>query len=174
MEVTSHTVYFSLGSNLGNRMKNLEEAFNKLETTVGTIIQLSSAYESQSWGYESQNNYLNCCLKIRTNLNPFQVLEEAKKIEQAMGRIKTKEKEYTDRIIDIDILFYDDLNINEKSLTIPHPHLEKRKFVLLPLNEISPSLYHNKHFLTIKQLLNNQPYLESISYYGSFNIPNIN
>lgn len=163
--------YLSLGSNLGNRMEHLQDAIQSVNS-LGSVNHVSSVYESTSWGYDSHNNYLNCCLELLTLLSPQELLQETKKIEEQMGR--TKSKEYTDRTIDIDILIYGSLLLDSEALTLPHPHIEKRKFVLLPLNEIAPTLFHNKHFLTIRQLLENCTSSESLQYYGSFNVSNIN
>jgi 2-amino-4-hydroxy-6-hydroxymethyldihydropteridine diphosphokinase len=164
-------VYLSMGSNLGDRMKHLQTAISGLKT-LGTIGSISSVYESASWGYDSKNNYLNCCVELSTTLSPQELLKETQNIEAQMGRIRTNE--YTDREIDIDILLYGDLILNSDLLTLPHPHIEKRTFVLLPLNEIAPTFYHAKYFLTITQLLENHVSFESIEYYGSLTTSNIN
>lgn len=171
MEIALHSTYLSLGSNLGNRMENLNSAVSALKL-LGSINRISSVYESTSWGYDSQNNYLNCCLELLTAFSPPELLQKTKEIERAMGRIKTEE--YTDRIIDLDILVYGDLILNSEELTLPHPHIETRAFVLVPLSEIASDLFHNKHFLTIGQLLENCPSSESLHYYGSFKASNIN
>ncbi|MBX2949578.1 MAG: 2-amino-4-hydroxy-6-hydroxymethyldihydropteridine diphosphokinase [Crocinitomicaceae bacterium] len=157
MEIKAAVAYLSLGTNLGNRKHNLSVAIKTLAKEAGSITQVSSIYESKAWGYSSANNYYNCCIAITTPLSPHKLLEITQTIEQSMGRIKTAE--YADRVIDIDILFYDNLIINETALKIPHPHLEKRGFVLLPLQEIAPDLCHYKHFLTIAQLCSNQQQL---------------
>ena len=108
-----------------------------LEQSVGKITRRSSIIETEPWGYDSTNNYLNMCVKIETLLEPFQLLDATQKIERQMGRTeKTKNKQYHDRIIDIDILYYDDLQINTERLTIPHPLIETRDFVLKPLKEV--------------------------------------
>lgn len=157
MEVKEAVVYLSLGTNLGDRKHNLATAIKVLAKEAGIITHISSIYESNAWGYRSDNNYYNCCIAITTNLSPHQLIQATEAIEQSMGRLKTTL--YTDRIIDIDILFYDDLIINGATLTIPHPHIAERGFVLLPLKEIAPDLYHYKHFLTIDQLCSNQQQL---------------
>lgn len=166
MEVKEALVYLSLGSNLGDREHNLSVAIQLLTKKAGAVTQLSSIYESDAWGYDSDNNYYNCCIAIATFISPHELLKVTEAIEKAMGREKTAT--YTDRVIDIDILFYDDLVIEEASLIIPHPQLEKRSFVLLPLNEISPDLYHYKHFLTIAQLCQNQQQLGETYCVGGF------
>ncbi|MCO5258981.1 MAG: 2-amino-4-hydroxy-6-hydroxymethyldihydropteridine diphosphokinase [Crocinitomicaceae bacterium] len=133
MEELIHTVYLSLGSNLGNRFGYLNKAIELINHHC-TIIKKSSIYETVSWGYDSQNKYLNCCILVHTTQAPHELLETLKEIERTMGRVKTKV--YSDRYIDIDILRYDDLVLNEVDLTLPHPHLFKRDFVLYPLGEI--------------------------------------
>lgn len=163
MEEVAHQVYLSLGSNLGNRMENLYSAIRKLHAAVGEIEQISSIYETKSWGYESENNYFNCCVRVTTSLTPQQLLEETKRIERSMGRIKTPD--YSDRIVDIDILFYEMLVIKDELLEIPHPHIENRAFVLLPLAEIAPQLCHSKHFLTIEQLSLKYIHTEDVECY---------
>lgn len=166
MEKVMHTVYLSLGTNLGERMDNLTRVVGLLTNSVGHITAISPVYESKSWGYDSQNDYLNCCVCVETTFSPTGLLAETNRIEELMGRKKTAD--YTDRIIDIDILFYDDLIQNENHLIIPHPHIEKRDFVLFPLADIAPNLFHPTHFLTIKQLLDSYPDSKNISYYQSF------
>lgn len=163
MEKVAFTVYLSLGSNLGDRSENLIKAIRTIHEKLGQVTAISSFYESISWGYDSENNYLNCCIELKSNLFPEDFLELSKNIEQSMGRKKTLD--YSDRTIDIDILFYGNLNIHEENLTIPHPFIEKRAFVLMPLAEIAPNLYHYKHFLTIAQLSLKYMHAEDIKCY---------
>lgn len=171
MEVKEAVVYLSLGTNLGDKKHNLSFAIQSLKKEAGTVTHLSSIYESNAWGYDSGNNYYNCCIAITTSLTPHELLKVTEAIEQSMGRLKTTT--YTDRVIDIDILFYDNLIIHEASLVIPHPQIEKRGFVLLPLNEIAPDLYHYKHFLTIAQLCQNQQQLSENYCVGGFKTEDI-
>ncbi len=132
-----HTVYLSLGTNLGNRKAILRESIERIEKKIGTILRQSSFYETEPWGFESPNLFLNACVCVSTPLAPRQLLETTQDIEHEMGRItKSVNAQYTDRIIDIDILLYDDLSINEPDLIIPHPLMEKRDFVMTPLKEI--------------------------------------
>ena len=132
----AHT-YLSLGSNLGNKKTNLEKAISLISTKVGKIIFVSSFYQSASWGFESENDFLNAVILIETQFSPFELLKKTQEIEKKMGRkTKTAEK-YSDRIIDIDILFYDDLIIDTPELKIPHPLWQERDFVRIPLLEIS-------------------------------------
>ncbi|MBR3566052.1 MAG: 2-amino-4-hydroxy-6-hydroxymethyldihydropteridine diphosphokinase [Paludibacteraceae bacterium] len=135
-----HIVYLSLGTNLGDKERNLNCACSMLEQSVGKIMRRSSMIETEPWGYDSPNSYLNMCVKIETLLEPLQLLDATQEIERRMGRTeKTINKQYHDRIIDIDILYYDDLQINTERLTIPHPLIETRDFVLKPLKEVITS-----------------------------------
>ena len=132
-----HTVYLALGTNVGNRKAIMREAIDKIGKKVGTVMRQSSFYETEPWGFESPNLFLNACICVSTKLAPRQLLEMTQAIERDMGRIeKTVGLQYVDRIIDIDILLYDDLHINEPDLVIPHPLMEEREFVMKPLLEI--------------------------------------
>ncbi len=131
-------VYLSLGTNLGNRIDNINTACRLIEQRVGTIVHRSSVYETEPVGFDSDNKFLNICLAVRTTLQPFELLDETQAIERQMGRQhKSINGQYQDRIIDIDILLYDDLRISSERLIIPHPKMYERDFVMLPLKEIS-------------------------------------
>lgn len=135
--INMHTVYLALGTNLGNRKAIMREAINNIGKKVGTVMRQSSFYETEPWGFESPNLFLNACICVSTKLAPRQLLEVTQAIERDMGRVeKTVGLQYVDRIIDIDILLYDDLHINEPDLVIPHPLMEEREFVMKPLLEI--------------------------------------
>ncbi len=130
-------VYLSLGTNLGNRKRNIREAIEKIEEQIGVVKRQSTLYETKPWGYSSPNDFINACVLVFTPMAPRQVLEAAQKIEREMGRtLKSVDGEYHDRIIDIDILMIDDLVINEPDLHVPHPLMEERDFVMKPLKEI--------------------------------------
>ena len=132
-----HTVYFSLGSNLGNKRENLNKAIKLMEEQIGVLLRQSAFLETEPWGFQSDNSFVNAAICMETVLDPFEVLERTQKIEREMGRtIKSTNGEYHDRIIDIDILLYDDLKINTPRLTSPHPLMEQRDFVMIPLREI--------------------------------------
>ena len=131
-----------MGSNLGNREKNLKWALNYLKALPLKIIKCSRIYETKPWGFKSPNLFLNMVLLGETSLSPWALIFEIKKIEAKMGRNPKKRKIYEDRIIDIDIIFYEDLIINSKSLTIPHPYMDKREFVILPCLELIPYWDH--------------------------------
>ena len=141
-----------MGSNLGNREKNLKRALNYLEILPFKIIKYSKVYETEPLGFKSPNLFLNMALLGETSLSPWALIFEIKKIEVKMGRKPKKRKIYEDRIIDIDIIFYEDLIINSKSLIIPHPYMDKREFVILPSLELIP-YWDNPFFKkTLKEL----------------------
>ncbi|MGB5394405.1 MAG: 2-amino-4-hydroxy-6-hydroxymethyldihydropteridine diphosphokinase [Lutimonas sp.] len=153
MRIVRNT-YLSLGSNLGDRLQNLQDAVNMLAEKCGHISIISSVYESRSWGFESDNFY-NICLKLSTYLNPEILLEKILSIENHFGRQRTKDKTYRARTIDIDIIFFDDEIIFSETLLVPHPHLAERKFVLVPLAEIAPNFIHPITKISISQALRN-------------------
>ncbi|GHT32565.1 2-amino-4-hydroxy-6-hydroxymethyldihydropteridine pyrophosphokinase [Bacteroidia bacterium] len=145
------TAYLSLGSNLGEKEQNITTAIGLLTERVGAILALSRFYETSPWGYKSENGFLNVALGIETTLPPLALLHTLKQIEVDMGR-PPKGNTYQDRIIDIDILLYDDLIFESKELTIPHSLMHKRSFVLQPLNEIAPAVVHPLLNKTISEL----------------------
>jgi len=132
-----HTVYLGLGSNLGEREQNLQEAIRLIGDRVGQIARQSSFIETEPWGYESSNRYMNAVVRCETEQSPREVLLATQQIERDLGR-KTKSVcgSYADRMIDIDILLYDDLSVDEPDLKIPHPLMHQRDFVMIPLREI--------------------------------------
>ena len=134
-------VYLGLGSNLGVRLKNLEKACIAIGIEAGQIIDRSHVYETEPWGFSSQHNFLNMVVCIETAQNPGGLLLSLQKIETRIGRIR-KGIGYSPRIIDIDILLYDDQLITSKNLIIPHPLFHERRFVLKPLSDIAPDLLH--------------------------------
>lgn len=135
----SYTVYLGLGSNLGNRKAILNDAIALINERVGEVVRQSSFLETEPWGFESPNQFLNACLCVNTELAPRQLLETTQAVEKEMGRAhKTVNRKYQDRIIDIDILMIDDLKIDEPDLKVPHPLMEERDFVMIPLKEIMP------------------------------------
>ena len=148
------TVYIALGSNKGIKLQNLQLAVDMLFDKVGAIRKLSKVYETPAMGFEG-DDFNNACLKIETDLKPIKLLKELQKIEKALGRKKTNSKGYESREIDLDILLYGNEIINEKGLSIPHPEMQNRKFVLLPLMDIARDLEHPKLDKTITELLEN-------------------
>ena len=132
-----HKVFLGLGSNLGERQANIERAIELISERVGEVIRRSSLIETEPWGFESENKFLNGVILCETTLTPRQVLRKTQKIERDMGRKKkTSSLQYSDRPIDIDILLYDDLTVDEPDLKIPHPLMQEREFVMIPLKEI--------------------------------------
>jgi deoxyguanosine kinase len=145
-------VFLSLGSNIGNKQANMASALTEIEKRVGVVCQKSAIYETGAWGFES-DNFLNQVIEVRTGLNPHLLINSCLEIEKEMGRERNNHIGYSSRIIDIDILFYDDLVLLEENLVIPHPHIQNRKFILVPLNEIIPHFKHPKLQKSISQLL---------------------
>jgi 2-amino-4-hydroxy-6-hydroxymethyldihydropteridine diphosphokinase len=142
-----------IGTNLGNRVLNLEKSLKSLENKLGQIATISSVYETEAWGITNQPSFYNLALVINTNYNPFEVLEITQNIENDIGRIR-KEK-WGARIIDIDIIFFNNDIIQSDSLIIPHPRLAERNFVLVPLQEIIPNYNHpvfNETIISINRI----------------------
>lgn len=129
--------YLSLGTNLGDKRKNIAEAIKNIGELVGDVVRQSALYETEPWGFRSDNRFVNAAVCVDTQLSPRRLLEVTQRIEREMGRtLKSDGGEYHDRIIDIDILLYGDLHIDEPDLKIPHPLMHERDFVMTPLNEI--------------------------------------
>ena len=140
-----HQVYLGLGSNLGDREEHIRKAIALIGESIGLVIRQSSLIETEPWGFESANRFLNSVILVETTLTPRQLLKATQKIERQLGRKKKSTDSslltpvsYSDRSIDIDILLYDDLTVDEPDLKIPHPLMEQRDFVMIPLNEIKP------------------------------------
>lgn len=138
-----HTVYLSLGTNLGDKKHNLVSAIKEIERRIGPVRAQSAFLTTEPWGFKSENTFLNAAVRVETKLSPNALLRVTQQIEREMGRTQKSSVDpqqskvvYHDRIIDIDILLYNDLHINTKKLTIPHPHMHERDFVLIPLKEI--------------------------------------
>ena len=135
-------VYLGLGSNLGNKEENIHKAITLIGERVGLVVRQSSLISSEPWGFQSPNSFLNAVVCCETELTPRQVLQTTQQIERELGKRMihaTKRKgiiNYQDRPIDIDILLYDDLIVDEPDLKIPHPLMQQRDFVMIPLNEI--------------------------------------
>lgn len=132
-----HTVYLGLGTNLGDRRRNIAEAVRLIGERIGTVRRMSSLIETEPWGFASDNMFVNAAACVDTPLSPRGVLEATQAIERELGRTrKSTDGQYHDRLIDIDILMYDDLHIDEPDLKIPHPLMYERDFVMRPLGEI--------------------------------------
>ena len=144
-----HQVYLGLGSNMGDRQALLEKAIQLISERVGVVTRRSSFIETEPWGFESPNQFLNAVILSESDKTPREVLQVTQQIEREMGRKKKSKRmnasnksdcQYTDRPIDIDILLYDNLTIDEPDLKIPHPLMHKRDFVMKPLREICQNL----------------------------------
>ena len=152
-----HVVYLGLGTNLGNKKANIRRAVRKIEELIGTVERQSALYETEPWGFSSENLFVNAVVRVRTELSPMQLLRVTQQIERDMGRTRKSVRRsgsensisgdsqlhsgeqlpvYHDRPIDIDILLYDDLTVDEPELKIPHPLMQERDFVMIPLREI--------------------------------------
>jgi 2-amino-4-hydroxy-6-hydroxymethyldihydropteridine diphosphokinase len=144
--------YLGLGTNIGNRLNFLNEACKLIEKIPDTTItKKSKIYETKAWGYTDQADFLNLCLEINTNLSPMELLKNCQNIELKLKRERVLR--WGPRTIDIDILFYDDIISNDEILTIPHPRIHKRAFVMIPLMDLNENLVINKN--TIKEHLQN-------------------
>jgi 2-amino-4-hydroxy-6-hydroxymethyldihydropteridine diphosphokinase len=147
-------VYLLLGSNLGNRNQNLAQAIELIEQRVGSLIGKSSIYETAAWGKTDQPGFLNIALSVTTVLEPLSLLREVLQIEADLGRVR--EEKWGARLIDIDIILYGEQQIDVPGeLQIPHPEMQNRKFVLEPLQEIAPTVFHPQLKKTISELLVN-------------------
>ena len=132
-----HEVYLGLGSNLGDRHALMEKAITLIGERIGKVVRQSSFIETEPWGFESDNRFLNAVIIVETEHTPREVLTLTQQIEREMGRTrKSGSAGYADRPMDIDILIYDDLKINEPDLKIPHPLMHEREFVMIPLREV--------------------------------------
>ena len=138
---SQHQVILSLGSNQGNRQENIEHCIDLLHHEIGTVVKVSSLYESDSWGFSSESFY-NCAVLIHTHKNPQKLLKNILKVEKKLGRIRSESSDYQPRVIDIDMISFDDEIIESESLQIPHKHLQDRLFVLLPLLEVASDWNH--------------------------------
>ena len=146
-----NVVFLLLGSNEGDRAFYLAEGLKKIEEKIGTLLRSSSIYETKAWGNEDQPPFLNQVILAQTYLGPKAVLEEIQILENSLGR--KRDQKWGPRTIDIDILFYNDLVLEKKELVIPHAGITKRRFTLVPLNEIASEYLHPKFNLTINELL---------------------
>lgn len=144
--------YLLIGTNLGNKEENIKKAI-KLLKKVGRIKKHSAIYETEPWGFADDRNFFNMAVCLETTLNPFELLNEILKIEISIGR-KRQERQWIAREIDIDIIFYDNKIIHDECLVVPHPQLQNRKFVLVPMNEIASRYVHPSIGKNIAALLN--------------------
>lgn len=133
-------VYLGLGSNLGNRQENLDLACQRISESIGSIVAQSSIYETAAWGLTEQDDFLNQVICVATDYEALDLLAMILAVEQSMGRIR--EVKWGARIIDIDILYYNDAIIKQDNLTVPHPFIKDRRFVLAPLADVAPDFVH--------------------------------
>ena len=146
--------YLLFGSNQGDKKKLLEDACTLINNRCGMLVERSSAYCSEPWGFESEEWFLNELLVVETELDPDALMDALLEIEQELGRVRHPEKTgYCSRTVDLDILYYGDRTINTAKVTVPHPRLHLRRFVLMPLCELIPDFLHPKFNLSQKQLL---------------------
>lgn len=156
----------SLGSNLGKREENLQRAVNLIFKYLGNVTKISSVYETPAWGFEGEA-FLNCVLEIQTESDANQLMKEILAIENALGRKRNNKSSYESRIIDIDLLFYKDTVVNTDFITVPHPRIQERQFVLIPLHEIAPEFQHpvlNKKISTLLSETTDTSSIEKISF----------
>ena len=147
------TVYLGLGTNIGNKKENLTRAIEALSLALGPCTAQSSFIETAPWGFESDNSFLNCVVAFETMLQPVELLDTTERIERELGRTaKSTGGAYHDRVIDIDILLYGNVVIDTPHLTIPHPLMHKRDFVLEPLEQIAPEVVHPTTGKSIREL----------------------
>ncbi len=144
-------IYLLLGSNLGDREQLLRQARNLLTVHIGPILNQSSLYRTEAWGMEQSPAFLNQILLIQSKASPTEILEQILNIESSLGRVR--QRHYVDRTIDIDIIYYNKLVLEQPDLVIPHPRISLRRFVLEPLVEIAPSFVHPVLQVTNSQLL---------------------
>ena len=157
----------SLGTNLGERISNLRKAIDLINSTIGHVEKRSSVYETEPWGFDSEQWFLNTAITVRTDLHPLQLLKQTQQIERILGRVKKSGpgQEYQARVIDIDIIFYDDSIIKTSELSIPHPLMQDRKFVLYPLMEIVPEMVHPLLNMSVRELFLNTQDTTVVKFY---------
>ena len=153
--------YLLLGGNLGDVAKSFERAIELLDEQV-TVSRQSGLYKSEPWGFQTEHLFLNQVLEICTNLSPQELLNVVLETEKTLGRIRSADGGYTSRLIDIDILFYEDYQIDTPELTLPHPRMHERKFALMPMTEIANNFMHPLLNQSMEELLRHTPDQSSV------------
>lgn len=153
---SQHQVVLSIGSNQGNRLANIESCIALIHQEVGTVIEVSKLYETPAWGFESDAFY-NCALLLHSNLSAQKILNQVLKVEKQLGRIRSNQEGYQSRIIDIDLIVFDNEIIESEKLTIPHPLMQNRNFVLLPMRDLKLDWKHPVFHKTINELIASTP-----------------
>ena len=163
------TAYLCLGSNKGDRIGYIQQAASLLKTNDGiSVVSTSSFYESEPWRMESETWFVNAVMQINTELDPYELLNELKFIEKKLGReTKSVNEDYTDRCIDIDIIFYENQIIEDEDLVIPHAHLHERAFMMVPMLEIAQDFVHPKFNKTVTKLFDELENPEMVCLYGT-------
>lgn len=162
-------IFIGLGSNEGDSFQILSDAYLDLKKNVGYLIVSSSIYETAPWGFESQNSFLNAVLKFETNHTPEEILNILQYLETKAGRKRNDSENYSDRTLDLDLLYYDDLISDREDLEIPHPRISERLFVLKPMVEIDAEWIDVRHNKSMKQLLNDTMDSSSLEKSSKFN-----
>jgi deoxyguanosine kinase len=152
MEIMN-TVFLSIGSNLGDRYFNLQNAISEISKRIGKVRAVSPIYETEPIGFESTELFLNACLQLESSKSAIQILELLQEIEIEAGRIRSQNQGYISRIIDLDIIFFNNEIITTNNLNIPHPSFRDRLFVLLPLNDLNSQFIDPKTTSTVKKIL---------------------
>lgn len=161
-------VYLSLGSNKGDRVGYIQQANSLLNGFEAiNVVQSSSLYETEPWGVESENWFVNAVVQVRTSLSPRLLLAQCQKVEALLGRNREQEGKYGDRNIDIDILFYDNLIMNEPDLVIPHKYMHERAFTLVPMLELAPEMIHPVFKKSMNDLYEELENPEMVYLYGT-------
>jgi 2-amino-4-hydroxy-6-hydroxymethyldihydropteridine diphosphokinase len=157
-------VYLQLGSNIGDREQLISDAINEISVYVGKVNVRSKIYESTPWRIDGQANYLNQLIEVKTLSSASETLVSILKIENDLGRVRIEK--WGERLIDIDIIFFNNEIVENSDLCIPHKHMHERNFVLLPLNEIAPDFIHPKYNKTVSELFKESRDIEKVDVYG--------
>jgi 2-amino-4-hydroxy-6-hydroxymethyldihydropteridine diphosphokinase len=155
-------IFIGLGSNEGTSIQILRDAYLDLKKNVGYLMESSSIYETAPWGFESQNSFLNAVLKFETNHTPEEILNILQYLETKAGRKRNESENYTDRTLDLDLLYYDNIVSEKEELVLPHPRISERLFVLKPMVEIDAEWIDARHQKSMKQLLDDTTDISAI------------